>query len=274
MFLNSLYSQGPAGVWNNGKYSADFTVLDCFKNSKYQGVFKADTIKSNYVLKGQKIWRTINLEDKENQLILNSTGKCTDVGLFEIIKFGLFQKKLNAFSSDNFNETKNYHLTEKQLLKILINNDTSIISVFDSDGNEKKETSITNRYFYGTDIKGYLIKENWIINSYSGELEKIMIGIAPLAYNKKFKKTMPLFWIYYPEWKELLSSFQAKNQYSNEEITFNDVFSRKLFISLISKENNIFDRSVKSTFHEKDFYLESELIKEKILMYEENLFHH
>ena len=52
------------------------------------------------------------------------------------------------------------------------------------------------------------------------------------------------------------------------------MFSRKLFISLISKENNIFDRSVKSTFHEKDFYLESELIKEKILMYEENLFHH
>ena len=101
-----------------------------------------------------------------------------------------------------------------------------------------------------------------------------MIGIAPLAYNKKFKKTMPLFWIYYPEWKELLSSFQAKNQYSNEEITFNDVFSRKLFISLISKENNIFDRSIKSTFHEKDFYLESELIKEKILIYQENLFHH
>lgn len=114
--------------------------------------------------------------------------------MFEIIKFGLFQKKLNAFSSDNFNETKNYHLTENQLLKIIINNDTSIISVFDSDGNEKKETSITNRYFYGTDIKGYLIKENWILNSYSGELEKIMIGIAKrFVFPIRFHKYI---WIY------------------------------------------------------------------------------
>ena len=269
-----IYSQGNPGVWTNGKYSSDYTVLDCFKNSKYQGIFKADTIKSNYVLKGQKIWRTINLENKENQRILNSTSKCHDIGLFEIIKYGLFQKKLNAFSSDNFNETKSNHLTETQLLSMIIFSDSSITSVFDSDGNEKREVSITKRYMYGSDIKSFLMKENWIINNYSGQLEKIIIGIAPLIYDKKTSKIVPLFWIYYPEWKELFASFEAKNYYSDEPITFNDVFTRKLFISLISKENNTFDRSVKATNHGKDFYLESELIKERVINYEEDLFHH
>ncbi len=269
-----LCGQSGAGVWTNGKYTNDYTVLDCFKNSKYQGIFKADTIKSNYVLKGQKIWRTINLENKENQRILNSTSKCSDIGLFEIMKFGLFQKKLNAFSSDNFNETKSNHLTEVQLLNMIVFRDTSIIPVFDSDGNEKKEISITNRYMFGTDIKSFLMKENWVINNYSGQLEKNIIGIAPLIYDKKTSKVVPLFWIYYLEWKELLSSFEAKNYYSDEPITFNDVFTRKLFISLISKENNLFDRSVKATNHGKDFYLESELIKERVINYEEDLFHH
>ena len=269
-----IYSQGNPGVWTNGKYSSDYTVLDCFKNSKYQGIFKADTIKSNYVLKGQKIWRTINLENKENQRIINSTSKCSNIGLFEIIKYGLFQKKLNAFSSDNFNETQSNHLTETQLLSMIIFRDSSITSVFDSDGNEKKEVSITNRYMYGSDIKSFLMKENWVINNYSGQLEKIIIGIAPLIYDKKTSKIVPLFWIYYPEWKELFASFEAKNYYSDEPITFNDVFTRKLFISLISKENNTFDRSVKATNHGKDFYLESELIKERVINYEEDLFHH
>ena len=272
LLSNALLSQSQS-VFHAGNYN-DYTVADCFKNSTYKGVFKADTVKSNYVLKGQKIWRTINLENKENSKLFNNTSKCSNVGLFEIMKYGIFQKKLNAFSTDNFNEVAGNRLTERQLLASLLLNDSSITTVFDANGNETKESSKVNRYLLGSDIKNYLIKENWISNSYTGKLEKVMIGIAPLFINKNTGKTMPLFWLYYPEWKELLASFEATNYYSEEKISFDDVLNKKLFVSIISKENNLFNRNIKSTHRGNDFYMESELIKEKISNYEEDLFQH
>ncbi len=93
-------------IYTKPIYSGEYTVIDCFNNNTYKGVFKTETIKSNYLLNGIVLWRTIYLDIKENALIFNSTTKCASIGLFEIIKFGLFEKKLNAFASDNFNDTK------------------------------------------------------------------------------------------------------------------------------------------------------------------------
>lgn len=270
LLSNGLYAQS---VWHSGKYT-DYTVLDCFKNSQYKETFKPDSVKLNYILKGQKIWRTIHLDNKENARIFTNTSKCAEIGLFEIMKYGLFIKKLNAFSSDNFNDVAPHHINEQQLLTILLLKDSATTTVFDANGNETMESTKTNRYLLGSDITQFMIKENWVSNSYTGKLEKVMIGIAPLYLNKQTGKTAPLFWLYYPEWRELLASFEAKNYYSDERISFDDVLNRKLFISVISKENNQFDRSVKSTNRGKDFYLESELIKEKIINYEEDLFQH
>ncbi len=260
-------------VFNAGSYN-DYTVLDCFKNSQYKSNFKADTIKSNYVLKGQKIWRIIQLDNQENNQLFNNTSKCKQVGLFEIIKFGLFNKKLKAFSTDNFNGVANHLMPEEKLLLAIKIKDSVTTSVFDANGNESIETIKTNRYLYSKDITSFLLKENWITNSYTGKLEKVIIGIAPLCLDKKTGNTLPLFWLYYPEWKELFSSFEAKNFYSDASISFNDVLNKKLFISLISKEDNLFDRSVKSVNKGRDFYIESESIKEKIMNYEEDLFQH
>jgi hypothetical protein len=178
----------PQSIYDKQIYSGEYTVIDCFNNQNYKGVFKADTIKSNYLLNGTIIWRTIYLDNKENVLIFNSTSQCAAIGLFEIIKFGLFEKKLNAFSSDNFNDTKVSHLTPIQLTKIISKRDSSTYPTFDANGVEKKETSVVNRYLNGSDIKCYLIKENWITNNYTGELEKYVIGFAPLILDTKNAK--------------------------------------------------------------------------------------
>lgn len=268
---NIIYAFSQGGVFDP-MYAGDYTVIDCFKNNNYKGTFKSDTIKSNYLLNATKLWRTIYLDNKENAAIFNSTSKCSSVGLFEIIKYGIFEKKLHAFTSDNFNETATSLLTQKQITKIISKKDSSTYSVFDANGVETKETSVVNRYILGSDIKSFLIKENWITNSYTGEMEKYIIGFAPLIFDDKKQKVVPLFWLYFPEWKELLASFEAKNYYSNAKISFYDVLEHKLFISVISKELNVFDRSIKATKHGVDNTFESELIKEKLKNSEEDLF--
>jgi hypothetical protein len=248
---------------NNSNYEGGFTVVDCFKKSTIITKFKADTIKSNYLLKGEKIWRTINLENKQNQVSFNNGSKCSEVGLFEVMKFGLFEKKLHAFSSDDFNDTKNHLLSTDQLLRSMAIHDTSVVEVFDSDGNKTTETIIDNRYMYSSDIKCFLLKEDWVINSYTGKMEKHIIGLAPLVFDKKLQKTVPLFWLYYAEWKQLFASFEARNFYTDSPVSFHDIFMNRFFISVVSKQSNMFDRSVKSVSHGKDIYSEGEVIYEK-----------
>lgn len=229
----------------------------------FRSSFRADTIKANYVLKGEKIWRTISLENRQNNKVFNAGSKCSEVGLFEVMKFGIFLRQLNAFSSDDFNETKISRLSPEQILKILEVHDTSMVDVFDAEGNKVTETIINNRYLYSSDISCFLLKEDWIINSYTGKMEKHIIGIAPLVFDKKLQKTVPLFWLYYPEWKSLFASFEARNFYTDQPVSYHDVFVNRYFISVISKQSNLFDRNIKTVSHGKDIYAESDAIYEK-----------
>jgi len=225
-------------------------------------------------MKGQRLWRTISLDNKQNQDIFKSKNNCIQIGLFEIIKFGLFEKKLNAFASDNFNEVDKTRFSEPQLVKKISFYDSSEVTSFDAQGNETKAISVEKRYLYNKDISTYLLKEDWVINSHSGQLEKKIVAIAPLLYEAQSQKVVPLFWLYYNEWKELFNSFEAKNYYTDERLTYRGILEKKYFISQVSKASNIFDRSVKSDKHGIEIFLEGEVIKEKMLNSEKDMFQH
>jgi len=269
IMARNFYSQG---IMDNSSYSGEYTVSDCFKKTIVLTKFRADTIKSNYVLKGEKIWSTINLENKQNQQSFNTGAKCSEVGLFEVMKYGLFAKHLNAFSSDDFNDVKQHRLSNEQILKSISVHDTSVVDVFDANGDKTTETLIDNRVLYGSDVKSFLLKEDWLINSYSGKIEKRIIGIAPVVYDAKQQKTMPLFWLYYAEWKQLFSAFDVNSSYADMPVSFNEVLLNHYFISVISKESNIFDRSLKSVNHGKDFHSEGKSINERLNTDREDLF--
>jgi len=260
------------GVGAPGKYAGVFSAANCFKQSNYLPGFKPDSLKANYIMKGVRIWRSVSLENKQNELVLNDGVHCSNIGLFEIIKFGIFEKQLNVFSSDDFNEANTTRLSRDLILKMITSGDSSAVPAFDANGEPTKEISSSKKYLMGGDIKCFLVKEDWITNSNSGKTEKYIIGLAPLVYDVKTEKTTALFWLYYPEWKALFAAFTAKNLYAYEPVSFEGVFRKRYFVSQISKESNVFDRRVKSFNHGNDMQLESELIKEKLNNAESDLF--
>ncbi|MBA2611965.1 MAG: hypothetical protein H0U95_08345 [Bacteroidetes bacterium] len=265
------FGQFGGGTAGPGAYS-EYNVADCFRDSLFYSGFSSKPFKPNYVLKGSPIWRTISLENKKNKLLLSVDKKCEQISLMEVIKFGLFEKKLNAFYSDNFNEAEKNVMSAKQLSVALSLKDSTKVTSFDANGNETKNIVVEKRYIMAKDIVNYLIKEDWIINNYSGRLEKYIIALAPLVRDKKTDKVVPLFWLYYPEWQGLFNAFEAKNYLSDQKINYRDVFEKNYFSSQISKENNLFDRAVKSTYHGQDAFLESEIIKERARNFESDLF--
>jgi hypothetical protein len=206
-------------------------------------------------------------------MIFNTGGKCAAINLFEIIKYGLIEKKLKAFGTDQFSKTQ-IPLTESQLLQMLSRSDTSDVATFDANGTQSESREVTSRYLLGGDIKTYVLKEDWVFNSLTGKTEKFIIGLAPVVYDEKSGNTRALFWLYYPEWRELFSVFEARNYYSYSTVSFHDLFMRRYFISQISKASNVFDRKIGSVHHGYDAVLESERIKEKMHNAESDLFEH
>jgi hypothetical protein len=142
--------------------------------------------------------------------------------------------------------------------------DSSVNVAFDRDGNETKEVVVVNRFYQGGDVQSFLMKEDWFFHARTGETIKMIVGIAPLVYDPKAEKVVPLFWLYYPEWKSLFERFKTINAYDNYPQTYRQIFDRRKFFSQIVKENNLYDRSVRATTHGDQIMQETEKAKEKL----------
>ncbi len=262
-----LLCQG--GVFNPSVPN-EFTVAECYRKSALKS--KPDTVRPNSILLGQRVWRIISLENAQNSEILNTNNQCLQVGLFEVLKYGIFEKKLNVFSSSDFSKVSKTKLSEAEVLKIISHTNVSARTSFDENGNSASMETAEARYLMGNDIRSYVTMEDWFINSTTSKAETRVLAIAPVYFDEGSQQLKVLFWIYFPEWKSLLASFYAKNFYSYAEITYFDIFSKHYFISTVSMNSNVFERDIKSTAHGRDSYLESESVKEKINTMERDLF--
>lgn len=244
----------------------------CFDSLHYKPGSSSPSPPPAYLFKGQRIWRSIRLNRPENIQIFGSGGYCADVGLFEISTFGLLEKKLNAFASDDFSTSQLVNLNTAAILKALQYHDSSQVETFDAQGVPHTENVYTHRYRMSGDIKGYLLKEDWVINSHTGAQEKYIVAFAPLGLDPQSGTTAPLFWLYYEEWRPLLTCFEAKNFYGYERISFHTLFQKKYFISTLEKINNVFDRGLKDTQRGENRNLNNEVLKEQLLHAESDLF--
>jgi len=139
---------------------------------------------------------------------------------------------------------------------------------------------ISTRTISAYDVSAYYIKGLWYFDKRQGELKYRLIGIAPAAADVNFidsddeanKEPNPLFWIFYPEARDILheaKSFNTKN--SAFPFSFDHILNARRFNGTISREENVYgDRKVEEYIAENALMqlLESERIKEKIRDFE------
>ena len=54
-----------------------------------------------------------------------------------------------------------------------------------------------------------------------------------------------LFWLYYPEWREILATYDAFNPINDaQRRSYEDLFEKRFFSSYIIKESNVYDRPI------------------------------
>ncbi|GAA4132814.1 gliding motility protein GldN [Flavobacterium chungbukense] len=133
------------------------------------------------------------------------------------------------------------------------------------------------------DVSQYKIKGFWYFDKRESELKYRLLGICPVTpdvytMNSDEKDYIELFWVFFPNAREVLHEAKAFNdQNSALPISFDQILNSRRFNSVIYKEENVYgDREIKDYIRDdaQSQLWESERVKEKIRNFEEDMWNY
>lgn len=132
-------------------------------------------------------------------------------------------------------------------------------------------------------VSGYKIKGYWYFDKRQGELKYRLLGICPVAPEAKNADSdnpdvIDLFWIYYPDAREVLNkSYAFNDRNSAMPISFDRLLNSRRFNSTIYKEENVYgDRAIEKYMKDNSQMqlLEAERVKDKIRDFEQDMWNY
>ncbi|MEM6967165.1 MAG: gliding motility protein GldN [Bacteroidota bacterium] len=211
----------------------------------------------------KRIWRVIDVREKMNQAFMYPNAP-----FFDIIKNAAMNGELTLYSvqDDKFSEK----LTDYE--GVFFERDT--VEIVDENYNVRYHP-ILNEYGY-EDIKRFRIKEVWYFDESTSTMQVRILGIAPLRdvfdENGNFRYEMPLFWVYFPELRNVIARHEVYIPGNdNQVMSWDDLFEMRYFASAIYKEGNIHDRRIKDYKSGIDILLEADKIKQELFNFEHDL---
>ena len=227
----------------------------------YEPIREAD------ILWEKKVWRVIDVREKINLSFSNPKKS-----FFEIINEAAKRGDITTYSTENDQFSK--PLTKDDLEALIVKKDT--ILILDPITLEPTQTFVKNE-INNENVKQFRVKEDWFFDKESGKMEVRILGIAPLIdeYDEagNFKFTRPLYWIYYPNCRNLLAKEQFTSVAENDAnpMSWEDALEMRMFSSYITKESNIYDRRLEDYVSGTDLLLEGDKIHNSIFNFEHDL---
>lgn len=221
----------------------------------------------------KRIWRVIDMREKINLPFYYPTVEQNGRRSFmQVLLDAIKEGSITAYesSSDEFLIPFAY----QQIIASLSSVD-SISLTRDYPPYDPYDTVIVKE-FDPTAVKQVRLKEDWFFDKQRSVMDVRIIGICPIVEkldeNGESKGVLPLFWIYFPEAREVFAAAEVFNRFNDAaRLTYDDVFFKRMFSSYVYKESNVYDRRISEYSTGMDALLESERIKEDIFLIEHDL---
>jgi len=130
------------------------------------------------------------------------------------------------------------------------------------------------------DIIQYRLKEDWFFDKQRSVLDVRVLGICPVIFSyatparEKIVGLRELFWVYYPECRYILQNYFVYNRKNDaRRISFDDLFWKRQFGSIIYRSTNVYNRNIREYETGIETLLESDKVKGEIFKFEHDLWH-
>ncbi|MFN6039084.1 MAG: gliding motility protein GldN [Bacteroidota bacterium] len=142
-------------------------------------------------------------------------------------------------------------------------------NVFYKDEFEKTYPRQINDTVRSDDIYQYFIIEDYFFDASRSVLDSRIRAICPVRYNNISEKMEPLFWVNFDECRNIFANHTALNSKNDSrKISYDDLFNKRIYNSVITKESNIFDREITDYTKGIESLYEAERIKQSIYNFE------
>lgn len=225
----------------------------------------------------RRIWRTIDLREKMNQFFYYPQEPTNGrKNMITIMMDAILKDKVVAAYDPMYDDFK-VKMTLAEVAKIGV--DTIFKTLQRPDPPyDYYDTMIVNQLDVTT-IKKFKVKEDWFFDNQRSVMEVRIVGICPVRerldpQTGEFRGYSDMYWIYFPELRRVMANEEIYNRFNNiaQQITYDDVFMKRLFASYIHKEDNVYDRRIEEYMKNGlEALLESEEIKDKIRNFEHDL---
>lgn len=229
------------------------------------------------VLWSKTTWEIIDLNERMNfplyyPIDTNNIGKDRR-SLYDVLVKGIQQGDIKEVYADSY-FTQKRDLSDIQAS--LVYSDTTDMGISQLNAGEAVDPQYVRSFTLDAgDIEEWRIRGYWYVDKRQGELKYRLLGICPVA-NEARSKAFPddmdnkveLFWVFYPDAREVLHKAQAfNNSNSSQPLSFDHLLNSRRFNAVIYKEDNEYgDREIDHYIQENALMqlLESERIKDKI----------
>ncbi|MFT4204728.1 MAG: gliding motility protein GldN [Chitinophagaceae bacterium] len=270
--------KGGGGLLNDTKPS--LRNDNPFTDDVYEGAVPLayQTVRQTDVPFKVRIWRDIDAREKINGRF-NYDGE-DDQGnrrFINILLKAIRDDSLTAFegSDDRFTTP----ITFEQVMATF-GGGMDTTQVYDMQGNVSGY-QVRNKAIDPDSIYKFRLKEDWFFDRNTSKLYCRIIGIAPvMSYKLSNGQTVPnserpLFWLYYPDLRQVLVRTPAYNPYNpGASTSWDDIFESREFSSYIVKSDleNSKNQPLKSIYKDQITRLyEGDRIKNHIFDYEQSL---
>jgi len=237
-----------------------------YKPVPYSNIRKAD------VMWSKRIWREIDFRQKFNQkfyfpIEAQAHWKSFITTVLDALKEG----RLQAYDISNTDEL----LVPITYNEIIGRQTDSIYNIMQRPYPPYEEfDTVIYTEFDPTKVMRLRVKEDWYFDSQRSQMLVRIEALCPVMIKQRNGQevTEPLFWISYPESRDVFAtSYVFNGENSAARLTYDEVFWKRLFDSYIYKEENVFDRRISQYATGVDALLEAERIKKEMFNFEENL---
>jgi len=239
----------------------------------YQYVREAD------VMWSKKVWRIIDLHEKMNHILYYPERPMQDrFSLIDLMMKSIEANEITAYNPNASEFDEFAEPTTFEQIKITFGAVDEEIDVEDENGNVTKK-KIKGAY-NSSEVKQYMIKEEWFFDKQRSVLEVRIVGICPIRFyykpddiNQETVQKAKLFWVYFPHARKVFANhlvFNVKND--AQYLTFDDIFFKRFFTSFIYQESNSYNnRAINQYALGLESLMESERIQDNIRNFESDL---